>query len=172
MPDRPDKKNAADVRAICLVAMTYTVLPLLMIPLAFVLIGATTLANLRRLRAATDRCEKNHWRLCIAAHLLFAYGGMLLTLLAVDRLLGEPWKLSEWWPLMSKSAGWLTNQAVIVMLDVLAALGVALIALGAARYFGYVDENEVWHAPGRVLRRRRMAGDLLAKGAPEVRDKA
>ncbi len=128
--------------------MIYTMLPLLMVPLGFAFVVGAILSNLRRLRAASDPCEKAHWSLRVAAHTLFAYGLAVIGLLAADGFRGEPWRLAEWWPLVTRSWHWSKNETVIALTDVLTLLIAALGSLGLAHYFGHVDGSDVWRAPG------------------------
>ncbi|HYD96463.1 MAG TPA: hypothetical protein VEC01_14125 [Noviherbaspirillum sp.] len=135
------------------------ILSLLMVPLGLCFIIGTIVSKLVRLRCATDPREKAYWKWSIAANLLFAYGLLVLGLLAADILRGEPWQLSERWP--SLFADWYNarDHVLAVLLDVLMSLVAALASMGFALYFGYVDDNDVWHPSilpslGRLVRRK------------------
>jgi hypothetical protein len=160
MPRLHDKDNLTNVRTplATATAMVFTTLSLLMIPLGFACIAYAILTTLKGLRAATVPYEKIYWRLNLAAHLMFAYGVVVLTAMAVDSVLGEPWELSEWWPSISQYWSTAKNQAVVVLMDVLMVLGTAFCSVCLSRYFGHVDDNDVWHAPKRLNRKDRPGG--------------
>jgi len=131
--------------------MTPMIFLLLAVPLGVVFIAVAILSDLKGYRDAVCSCEKAYWRWRGMAHLLFAYGVILLGLLAVDNFRDEPWNLSMWWPSLTRDLWEVKNRAVVILLDVLVVLMAALGTMGIARYFGYVDENEVWHASNRLV---------------------
>lgn len=145
-----------------IIAMVYTTLSLLMIPLGFVFIVRATLLALRGLHAATTRNEKNYWRLSLAAHLMFAYAVLLLTALTVDSMLGEPWNLVKWWPSILRHWGRSEGAAITVLLDVLATLCAAFCSICLSRCFGRIDENNVWH-PSERLNRNGKTNDAVRR---------
>lgn len=155
-PDNKNERSRRRVASLCIILMVYTLLPLLMIPLGLACIARALLGTLEGWRTATDPHEKAYWKWNSAAHLLFAYAIAILVALAIDSLLGEPYKLAEWWPAISRYWSVTTNHTVPVLLDALMALGAAFGALCLSRCFGYVDENDAWHG-----RRKEHGGPLL-----------
>lgn len=138
----------------CLGATIYPVLSLLLMPLSLVFIAGAIRSTLRGLCAATGPCEKMYWRMRLVAHSLFAYGVVLLGLLALDSFCGESRKLLEWWPSITRSWYRSRNHTVVILMEVLMALIGALGSICAARYFGYIDGKEGWRAPGWLMRKR------------------
>lgn len=139
--------------------MAYLVIPFL-IPLGFLVVVGALLMRLRALRFAPTRCARNYWRCSALAHLLFAYAVLVLTLLATDSLLDHAWQLVSRWPSL---AGWLGiagGAEFLLLIDVAGALSGALVTLAVARWFGHVDEANVWHPPRRLLNRGGEGGGL------------
>lgn len=133
----------------------YTSLGLLLVPLGIVLTVVWALAAIRGLCRASTPAERIYWQLGIVSHLLFAYALVVLTALAADSLLGEPWKLAESWPSIFRYLDISANSIVIVLLDVLMVLALAMVAICLSRCFGYVDEHDVWRPTAWVRRRNR-----------------
>jgi hypothetical protein len=149
----PAHAGQADARADWILAVVYTSLGLLLVPLGIVLATAWTLSAIRGFCAASTRAERIYWQLGIASHLLFAYALVVLTALAADSLLGEPWKLADSWPSIFRYLNISANSIVIILLDILMVLALALVAICLSRCFGYVDEHEVWRPTAWVRRR-------------------
>lgn len=145
----------ADARTDWILAIVYTSLGLLLVPLGIVLTLAWAVAAIRGLCAASTPAERIYWQFSIASHLLFAYALLVLTALATDSLLGEPWHLVESWPSMFRYLDISANSIVIILLDVLMVLALATVAICLSRCFGYVDEHDVWR-PTAWIRRRNL----------------
>ncbi|HEY4541285.1 MAG TPA: hypothetical protein VIG66_02810 [Noviherbaspirillum sp.] len=122
----------------------------LLIPLGFLFVVAGLILRLRALGNARSKHARAYWALGALACLLCSYAVLLLTLLAADGLLGHPWEVSSRWPALARV--WLESDeaALLLLLDVIATLLLALGASTAARWFGYVDEANVWHPPRRL----------------------
>lgn len=164
MLNSPDEKDLADPPFVRVMVTVYIMLSLLMIPLGFAFIAGMIISKLKGFLAAADLYEKIYRTLNAIAHILFAYGAFVLGLLAVDSLLGEPWKLSWWWPTISQSWYEAANRTVIILLDVLTILVASSGLMCAARYFGYLDENDRWRAPDWLLSKYRINEVMLEDG--------
>jgi hypothetical protein len=143
----------ADARTDWILAIVYTSLGVLLVPLGIVVTVAWTLAAIRGLRAATTPAERIYWKFSIASHLLFAYASFVLTALAADSLLGEPWNLAASWPSIFRYLDVSANGIVIILLEVLMVLALATAAICLSRCFGYVDEHELWRPTAWVRKR-------------------
>jgi hypothetical protein len=150
----PADSGPADERTDWILAIVYTSLGLLLVPMGIVFTVAWALAAVKGLCAASTTAERIYWQFGIASHLLFAYALVVLTALAVDSLLGEPWNLAESWPSIFRYLDISANSIVIVLLDVLMVLALAVVAICLSRCFGYVDEHEVWRPTAWVRRRK------------------
>ena len=139
--------------------MDYAFLSLWIIPFGIVLVVRTIPRQLRGLRAATARAEKAYWTLNVAGCMIVAYGAMAAGLVMVDEFRGGPWRLSTWWPSLAQIWWSANDRTIVALLDLLIALTVGLAAICAARYFGYVDENDVW-CKGNLLAGRDAAPTL------------
>jgi len=104
-------------------------------------------AQLRGWRAAANRHEKVYWALNAAGYLVVAYGVLAAGLLTVAGFYGDPWRLWGRWPSIFRSWSADGGQAIVILLDLLAALATGLALICAARYFGYVDESGAWRRP-------------------------
>jgi hypothetical protein len=124
--------------------MDYAFLSLWIIPFGVVLVVRTIPRQLRGLRAATARAEKTYWILNAAGCMIAAYGAMAAGLVMVDEFRGGPWQLARWWPSLARLWWDAGDRTIVALLDLLIALTAGLAAICAARYFGYVDENDVW----------------------------
>lgn len=127
--------------------MAYMFLSVWIIPFGIVLIVRTIPLQLRGLRAAVERDEKIYWALDAAGCIFVAYGTVATGLLMVDDFCGGWLRLSTWWPSISRLWCATNDHTIVILLDLLTALGAGLAAICAARYFGYVDENDVWRKP-------------------------
>jgi hypothetical protein len=69
---------------------------------------------------------------------------MMAGMVMVDEFRGGPWRLATWWPSLARLWWDDGDHTIVALLDLLIALTAGLAAICAARYFGYVDENDVW----------------------------
>jgi len=125
--------------------MTYAFLSLWIIPFGLVLVLRTIPRQWRGLRAAAGRAEKTYWILNAAGCVVSAYGALVSGLVMVNDFCGGPPQLSARWPSLARLVWRSADPIIAALLDLLAALVIGLAAICAARCFGYVDENEVWH---------------------------
>jgi hypothetical protein len=124
--------------------MAYAFLSLWIVPFGLVLVLRTIPRQLRGLRAAAGRAEKTYWILNTAGCMVTAYGALVNGLVMVNDFCGGPALLSASWPSLARLV-WRSDDPIIAaLLDLLAALVIGFAAICAARYFGYVDENDVW----------------------------
>lgn len=164
MLNTTDREDVTGDRSVGAIAMIYMILTLLLIPLGLVFIGGTLLSKLKRLRGATDPCERMYWRLNVIACLLLAYGFMVLGLLMFDSMRGDPWKLAEGWPSVGRSLRGAKNDGLAILMDIMAVLAAAFAFLCTSRRFGRLDENEAWCPPERMSNKR--CGDATMEEAP------
>jgi len=137
--------------------MAYAFLSLLIIPFGLVLVLRTIPQQLRGLRTAAGRAEKTYWILNAAGCMVTAYGALVNGLVMVNDFFGGPARLSAFWPSLARLAWRSADPIIAALLDLLAALVIGLAAICAARYFGYVDENDVWRK-----------ADWRARGVTEI----
>jgi hypothetical protein len=124
--------------------MDYAFLSLWIMPFGIVLLVRTIPRQWRGLRSAATRAEKAYWILNMAGCLVAAYGAMTAGLVMVDEFRGGPWRLAIWWPSLARCWWDVGDRTIIALLDLLIALTAGLVLICAARYFGYVDESDVW----------------------------
>jgi len=149
-PDtRPPSSDAAETCPTSFDIMVCLVIAFL-IPLGFLVAVGALLLRLRALRSAHGPYARSYWRCSALAHLLFAYAVLVLTLLAADGLLDHAWQLASRWPSLASRLGAAGDAQFLLLLDTAGALSGALVALAVARWFGHVDEANVWHPPRRL----------------------
>jgi hypothetical protein len=153
--------------------MDYAFLSLWIVPFGIVLIVRTIPRQWRGVRSATTRAEKAYWLLNAAGCLVAAYGAMMAGLVMVDEVRGGPWRLATWWPSLARLWWDDGDHTIVALLDLLIALTAGLAAICAARYFGYVDENDVWRK-GNLLggRDATLALDAAMPSQRPLRDAA
>jgi hypothetical protein len=137
--------------------MAYAFLSLWIIPFGLVLVLRTIPRQLRGLRAAAGCAEKTYWVLNAAGCMIAAYGALASGFVMVNDFCGGPARLSSCWPSLARLVWRSADPTIAALLDLLAALVTGLAAICAARYFGYVDENDVWRK-----------ADFLASGLAEM----
>ena len=137
--------------------MAHVFLLLWIVLFGIVLIVRTIPRQLRRVRTAVRRAEKISWILNVTGCMIAAYGAIVTGLMMLDDFRGGPWQLSAWWPSPSRFLWGVGDRMTIALLDLLLALTASLIAIGAARYFGYLNEQDVW-----------SKADLLAGGRTDT----
>jgi hypothetical protein len=124
--------------------MGYAFLSLWIVPFGIVLVVRTIPRQLRGLRFATGRAERTYWILNAAGCMIAAYGAMVAGLVMMDEFRGSPWQLANWWPSLARLWWGASDHVIVALLDLLIALVTGLAMICAARYFGYVDESDVW----------------------------
>ncbi len=125
---------------------------LLLVPFALLLAAFRLCLHGRAVRRAHGRHVRIHWRLSVAAHLLYAYAMLLLALLAADSKLGAGRQFAVRWPSLAGLSGMTGTPDFLLLLDAAAVLVLALVLLAARRSFGHFDDAGIWHPPLRALR--------------------
>lgn len=115
-----------------------------LIPVGLVFVAWSLVARLRALRGAKDAHARGYLRWTLLAHALYGYAALVLGALTADALLGAPWQVGEWWPLLGAWDQSTHDRTVFLLAEVVGVLALALIALARARMFGFIDEEGVW----------------------------
>jgi hypothetical protein len=120
--------------------MDYAFLSLWIVPLGVMLAVRVIPAQLCGLERACSGAEKAYWVLNLIGYLAVAYGTLSTGIIMLASLFGDGrqvgWVLPAW-----RLSG---DPGIDVLLDLLVALTSGLSTICAARYFGYVDENDCW----------------------------
>jgi hypothetical protein len=139
--------------------MAYAFLSLWIVPFGLVLVLRTIPRQWRGLRVASGCPEKAYWALDLAGCAIAAYGALASGFVMMNNFCGGPMRLSSHWPSLARLIWRSADPTIAALLDLLLALAAGLAAICAARYFGYVDENDVWRK-----------ADWLADGLAEMED--
>lgn len=125
----------------------WLIIPFL-IPAGVVFVAWTLVVRMRALRDIRDPRARSYLRWTLLAHAFYAYAALVLSLLSTDALLGMPWHVGGWWPLLGPWSEGGYDRLVLLLAEVVVVLALALAAVAAARLFGHFDEDGGWR-PGR-----------------------
>lgn len=158
MSNVPSKNDLAELPIIRLIALAYTIVSFIVIPLGFLVIVCTIPGLWRKFRAAVDPVEKIYWRLRLVGYLLIAYAGLVTILLIHDGfvLSEDSWHIGEQWPSLAHywyGDGDDTNNLCLEVITIFAAGSVAVLM---AKYFGQENDDGSWYMPEWLVYQRHI----------------